>query len=158
MRRLGILGLIFFMAANAGAMGVGVQPALAGGSAPTLAPPVIHEQFTLLPCTQGTTLGMEGCAEHDLLRADTRIDKEVRLLFSLLFDNAARERLTKAQVTWMAFRQADCRSQSDVYEGGTQAAVEFGRCALSDDKARSGELHAFYLGLVQGRHNAPRFP
>lgn len=158
MRRLGILGLIFFMAISTGAVGIDVPLASAGSSSPALTPPVIHEQFTLLPCAKGTTIGIEGCTEHQLVRADARIDKEVRVLFGLLHDNAARGRLTKAQVTWMTFRQADCLSQSDIYEGGTQAAVEFGLCALGDDKARIGQLRGFYLGLVQGRHNAPKFP
>ena len=158
MRRRAILRVITFMTLGAGAVGVGAPSALAATHVSTLAPPVIHEQFTLLPCTPGTTLGMEGCAEHELLRADQRIDREVRVLFGLVYDNVAREHLAKAQATWLVFRQADCLSQSDIYEGGTQAAVAFGQCAVRDDNARSGQLHGFYLGLVQGRHNPPTFP
>lgn len=155
MRRLGTLGLSLLTAAS---LAVAGSVSASAGTVAPLVPPIIHEDFTPLPCNQTTTLGLEGCAEHQLLRADQRIDREVRLLFGLLHDNAARGRLSTAQRTWLAYRRADCLSQSDIYEGGTQAAVEFGACAVSADLARSADLHGFYRGLVQGRHDAPAFP
>jgi uncharacterized protein YecT (DUF1311 family) len=123
-----------------------------------LQPPVIAEHFASLPCNQQTTVGMEGCGEREVLTADKRIDGEVGVLFKLLFNNAARQRLITAEAAWLTYRNADCLSQADIYEGGTQANVEYVACLVVEDKARSADLDLFYKGLVQGRDHPPHFP
>ncbi|MHB1509716.1 MAG: lysozyme inhibitor LprI family protein [Acidimicrobiales bacterium] len=125
---------------------------------PPLKPPVIVEPFTLLPCNAGTTIGMEGCAEHRIIAADKRIDREIRILFAVLHDNAARRRLAEAQTAWFLYRQADCRSQADINEGGSQSVVDAAICAVTDDKSRSTDLRDFYRALEQGRQSIPAFP
>jgi len=156
-------------AATAVVLGVGARvvisavgnPAAAASlanRAPTIKPPVITEAFTLLPCDQDSTIGMEGCAEHQLVAADKRIDKEVALLFAVLRDNAARRRLVQAQSAWFAYRQADARSHADIYEGGSESGVVSLTCAVNDDKARSTDLYGFFRGLEQGRAHVPAFP
>jgi uncharacterized protein YecT (DUF1311 family) len=109
-------------------------------------PPVITESFTLLPCNKGSTIGTEGCEEHQLVTADKRIDREVSVLFALLHDDAARSRLVRAETAWFAYRQADSASQADIYEGGSESAVVAVLCATNDDKARSTDLYGFFQG------------
>ncbi|MDA8291554.1 MAG: lysozyme inhibitor LprI family protein [Actinomycetota bacterium] len=130
----------------------------ADASPPPLPPPVISEPFTVLPCHPATTLGSEGCAEHDLLAADRRIDQEVRVLFGLLHGDAARARLATAESAWLAYRRADCSSQSDAYAGGSFAPVAFALCEVHDDADRSADLRRFYRALVEGRSRPPAFP
>jgi len=110
-------------------------------------PPVITESFTLLPCNKGSTIGTEGCEEHQLVTADKRIDREVSVLFALLHDDAARSRLVRAETAWFAYRQAESASQADIYEGGSESAVVAVLCATNDDKARSTDLYGFFQGL-----------
>jgi uncharacterized protein YecT (DUF1311 family) len=136
-----------------------LSPAVSAASLPSkLKPPVISEPFTKSPCNQKTTVGMEGCQENQILRADQRIDREVSLLFTLLRDDAARERLIRVQQTWLAFRKADCLSQSDVAEGGTAAGIYASVCYVNDDSARSQDLEGFYEDLTQGNDHPAKFP
>ena len=80
--------------------------ASAAKKAPPMKPPVITESFTLLPCNKGSTIGTEGCEEHQLVTADKRIDREVSVLFALLHDDAARSRLVRARRTSMRAGQS----------------------------------------------------
>jgi uncharacterized protein YecT (DUF1311 family) len=132
--------------------------ASAAKKAPPMKPPVITESFTLLPCNKGSTIGTEGCEEHQLVTADKRIDREVSVLFALLHDDAARSRLVRAETAWFAYRQADSASQADIYEGGSESAVVAVLCATNDDKARSTDLYGFFQGLELGRSHVRAFP
>ena len=130
--------------------GVGLGPERTPSAAspakkvPAIKPPVIAESFTLLPCDQGSTIGMEGCQEHRLVAADKRINREVSLLFTVLHDNAARSRLLRAETDWFAYRQADSASQADIYEGGSESDVVAVECAVNDDRTRSKDLYGFF--------------
>lgn len=130
-----------------GALAVGA--AVAASATSRLRPPVIHESFTLLSCPAHpvSTLDLEGCAEHRILREDRRVDVEVAAIFPLLYDNAARRRLIAAQTVWLRFRAADCSSESDQYEGGTLAGVVAANCFADVDAARVTELRAFKARL-----------
>ncbi len=107
------------------AFGTAEDPAAAAAAraAPQMKPPVIAEPFTVLACAQNSTIGMEGCEEHKLVGADKRIDREVRLLFTILPDSPARRRLAQAETARFAYRQADSRSRGDIYEGGSESPV-----------------------------------
>jgi uncharacterized protein YecT (DUF1311 family) len=112
-----------------------------------LSPPVIHESFTPLPCsgTPGhrSTLQMEGCAEHQILASDKKIDALNQEIFGKLFDAAARRRFIAGHNAWFAYRQAYCASASDVFEGGTEAAVVDADCTASVNSQHVTDLKAF---------------
>ncbi|MGD0809623.1 MAG: lysozyme inhibitor LprI family protein [Acidimicrobiales bacterium] len=128
----------------------------AGSSA--LSAPVITEHFEpVLPCNQNTTLGQEGCGEHEVLAADKQLNADVKIVFALLGNAAARAFVT-AETTWMTYRTEDCTSQSDIYQGGTELPVVYAYCLASDDSSRRQDLKAFYAGLTQGMAKAPKFP
>jgi uncharacterized protein YecT (DUF1311 family) len=95
------------------------------------APPTIHEPFTLLPCPPkpATTIALEGCAEHAILRGDAAIDKRVRAIFSLL-PRAGRASFVRGEVSWLAYRRAICDAESSKYAGGTIAPVIFAQCEI----------------------------
>ncbi|HUA69991.1 MAG TPA: lysozyme inhibitor LprI family protein [Solirubrobacteraceae bacterium] len=112
-----------------------------------LAPPVIHESFTPLPCTGApghrTTLEMEGCAEQQILTSDKRIDALNQEIFGKLFDAAARRRFIAGHNAWLTYRHAYCLSASDVFEGGTEAGVADATCTAAVNSQHVTNLKAF---------------
>jgi uncharacterized protein YecT (DUF1311 family) len=150
--------------------GVLMIPAFSAGSlvhapdhhpaaAPVLEPPIITESFRpVLPCNANTTLGQEGCAEHEVVALDRQLDADVKVVFGLLGDDAARRDFIAAQAAWTRYRNTDCNSQSDVYEGGTEQPVVYGLCLASDDASRRQGIKAFFAELTQDRATVPKFP
>jgi uncharacterized protein YecT (DUF1311 family) len=120
--------------------------ALTGATAnATLAPPVIHESFTPLPCPAHpqSTIDLEGCAEQHILRTDHQINLVAAVIFARLFDDAARRRFIAAQTAWLAYRRVDCESMSDQYEGGTLAGLVAATCTADRSAQRLKDLRAF---------------
>ncbi|HXW78807.1 MAG TPA: lysozyme inhibitor LprI family protein, partial [Acidimicrobiales bacterium] len=112
----------------------------------------------VLPCNEGTTLGQEGCAEHEVVALDRQLDADVRIVFGLLADDAARRDFIAAQMAWTRYRSADCNSQSDVYQGGTEQPVVYGLCLATDDASRRQDIKGFFAQLTQDRATVPKFP
>jgi uncharacterized protein YecT (DUF1311 family) len=127
-------------------------------SAGTLAPPVITEPYTPLPCHRNTTLGLEGCTEGQLTTADRGINEQVKVLFDAI--SAARQRRTfvAVETEWMKYRTADCSTVSAIFQGGTIAPLEYALCEVRDDEARSADLHSYFSLLEEGRSNPPKWP
>ncbi|MGA3221293.1 MAG: lysozyme inhibitor LprI family protein [Acidimicrobiales bacterium] len=139
--------------------GASAASVAAPAPAPAPKPPVITEQFNPpLACNQQSNLGVEGCAERQVDRADARVNAEVKVLFRFVYDNASRRDLVTAESAWLAYRTADCTSQSDMYEGGTEQPIAFLQCLAVDDQSRSADLKGFYSDLTQGRQHVPAFP
>lgn len=130
----------------------------ATSSAAVLTPPEITEPFTPLPCHHGTTLGLEGCAEGQLLSADRRINEQVKLLFSVIATTQQKRSFVAVEQEWLTYRKADCSTVSAVFQGGTIAPVEYALCEVRDDEARSTDLHSYFGLLEEGRGNVPRWP
>jgi uncharacterized protein YecT (DUF1311 family) len=116
------------------------------------APPVIHEHFTLLPCPRSkaaasTTIGIEGCQEHAIVRSDAKIDTLAKLILAQLHDLAARRRFVAGERSWLAYRRAFCLSQSDLYEGGTASPIAYGACVVGVNAQHVAALAAFHGDL-----------
>jgi uncharacterized protein YecT (DUF1311 family) len=145
----------FTAAAIAATAATSIASAQAGGRAQarvaTLAPVVIHETFTPLPCSGAaqhrTTLQMEGCAEQQILRSDAQINLLEAQIFAILPDDRARRDLGAAQHAWLGYRKADCLSMSDIFEGGTEAAVVDAQCVAGRDVQRVKDLRSFHQAL-----------
>jgi uncharacterized protein YecT (DUF1311 family) len=123
----------------------------AHAAAVKLVPPVIHEPFTPLPCggtpTKRTTVQQEGCAERDILRSDKLIDATSKTIFRRLRDDPARRRFMAGARAWLTYRNADCASFSDVFEGGSQAPVLAVQCEAGRNKSRLADLRTFASDL-----------
>jgi uncharacterized protein YecT (DUF1311 family) len=149
-----VLGLIVGAPTAAGALTQ--RP---NGSSSALKPPVITEDFKpVIACDPTTTAGQEGCGEHKVLAADAQLDADLKVIFDLLTGDAARRDFVTAQTAWLTFRNADCKSQSDAYQGGTEQPVAYIYCLAADDSTRRQELKGFYNVLTQGLDHAPKFP
>jgi uncharacterized protein YecT (DUF1311 family) len=149
--------------ANRNRLVVPIALALAGGGAGAIAlarplatpaklsPPVIHEMFTPLPCggkpANRTTLQQLGCAEQAILRTDKELDSVAKSIFSRVRDDPARGRFLAAAEAWLTYRNADCASRSDVFEGGTQAPVLAAQCMAAHNRTRLSNLRTFARDL-----------
>jgi uncharacterized protein YecT (DUF1311 family) len=126
--------------------------------ASTITAPLVTEDFKpVLPCNQNTTIGQEGCGEHEVLVADKELNADVKIIFDLLGKASDRAFVT-AQTTWVTYRSEDCTSQADIYQGGTEMPVAYVYCLASDDTSRRADLKAFFAALTQGMVHVPKFP
>jgi len=132
--------------------------ASASGATGKLSPPVIREKFTVLPCNHETTVGLEGCAEGQLLATDHRINVEVALLFRVLDGATQRRSFVTSEDLWFKYRDADCQSVASIYGGGTLAPVEFADCEVLDNESRSVDLLGHYELVEQGSSSPPAWP
>jgi uncharacterized protein YecT (DUF1311 family) len=123
----------------------------------TVVTPIISEHFTKLPCNHKNTLGLEGCAEGQLLSADRRIDNEVKLLFSLI-PRAQQKSLTSSQKVFLTYRKSTCTAFSDVYRGGTFAPVEYALCEVRLDEVQSTTLHVYFRLANEGASRTLKWP
>jgi uncharacterized protein YecT (DUF1311 family) len=135
--------------------GAGVSDA---SSAATLTPPVITEPFTPLPCHHGTTLGLEGCAEGQLLSADRHLNEQVKLLVEVISTVHQKRSFVAVEKEWLSYRKADCSTVLAIFQGGTIAPVEYALCEVRDDEARSTDLHSYFGLLEEGRSDIPTWP
>ncbi|HEY4348824.1 MAG TPA: lysozyme inhibitor LprI family protein [Gaiellaceae bacterium] len=131
---------------------VSVAMSAAAGAVAPLRPPVIRELFTLLPCPtspsrRDSTIGMEGCQEHMIVASDARIDALAKQIFGQLADDPARRRFVAGEKAWLAYRSAFCNSQSDIFEGGTGAPVEFAGCVVHVNAQHVKDLTEFHGDL-----------
>jgi uncharacterized protein YecT (DUF1311 family) len=138
--------------ASATALLAAASPAgAARGHKATLSPPVIHESFSPLPCSGApsnrTTLQQEGCAEQQILRSDKTINGLNQSIFGKLFDNQARRDLIAGHKAWLAYRHSFCQSESDVFEGGTEAGVLFATCEAQINSDHVRNLKTFLADL-----------
>ncbi len=130
---------------------IAVAQADSGGSAhaAALSPPAIHEPFAapgrLLPCdpSDDSTPGLEGCAEHRVLKSDAQIDKLNGSIASGLATAPMRRAFVAAHRAWLAYRNADCKSMSSIYEGGTLMPLAYIQCVEARNKQRIEDLRGF---------------
>jgi uncharacterized protein YecT (DUF1311 family) len=121
--------------------------ALAAASAAAASgPPVIHEPFTLLPCPkqQVSTLDLEGCNEHALVRSDARVNALAARVWRAV-PGAGRPAFIRGERSWLAYRQASCEAEVARFAGGTIRPVAYLGCEISRNRAHLGEL----AGMLQ---------
>lgn len=109
-------------------------------AAASLQVPDIQENFTLLPCARATTVGLEGCAEHQVLALDRRIDQLQQEVFHRLNGVTAQRRFIRAASEWYVYRRLTCLSAATAYQGGTFAPVSFADCLVLIDQHRLDDL------------------
>jgi uncharacterized protein YecT (DUF1311 family) len=115
------------------------------GQASNFEPPIIGEDFTLLPCPARpkSTLDFEGCAEHEILKSDKAINVVAREIFRQLGTRPARARFVRAERAWLTYRRAACASRADLFEGGSASVIVSGNCVVAQNRAHLRELRAF---------------
>jgi len=120
-------------------------------AARALSAPVVGEHFTPLACSgkpaKRSTLQMEGCAEHELLALDRRVNAQNRRIFAALTTRAGRRAFVTANASWVAFRHAACTAATDNYAGGSIAPLVYVECEQRMDRGHLSELRALAAAL-----------
>jgi len=144
-RVLAAIVAVVAVAALGVAQAHGGTPAQAGKPSPS----PIHELFSapgrLLPCKADdkTTPGLEGCAEHRVLKSDGQIDKLNSSISSGLANARMQREFVAAHRAWLAYRNADCNSMSSIYEGGTLLPLAYLECIEGRNEQRIKDLREF---------------
>lgn len=141
------------LAATAAALALAAAPAGASdGHAAKLAPPLIRESFTPMPCSgspgKRSTLQEEGCAEQQTLHSDKQIDSLNQKIFNALHTTSARRDLIAGHRAWLAYRKSYCLSVSDVFQGGTLAGVVDADCVATVNGQHVSNLKMFLKDLT----------
>lgn len=82
---------------------------------------------------------MNTCAFQDYQRADARLNAAYKKRVVVL-DKAQLERLRTAQRAWITFRDAQCRYEAGVYEGGSMAPLVHSSCLTQLTEERTKVL------------------
>jgi uncharacterized protein YecT (DUF1311 family) len=134
------------------ALATSASAGASGGHAARLAPPVIHEPFTPMPCTgrpgNRTTLQQEACSEQQILRSDKQINALNVKIFNALPSTSARRDLIAGHRAWLAYRKSYCLSVSDVFQGGTLAGVVDADCVATVNGQHVTNLRTFLKDLT----------
>jgi uncharacterized protein YecT (DUF1311 family) len=135
-------------------IGVLAPPVVAAGAArPVLFSLVAHDSLPkgITSCPNGSEIGLFDCAALQVRAIDRRLDATaVQILVAdkreetgpgaQLTNAAATADLSRAERTWLAFRNADCNAWSDHNAGGTIVPLDIVQCAVMDGKTRLAEL------------------
>lgn len=130
-------------------LAVAALAAPARASAGGLAPPVIEEPFTALPCPihPDTTIDVVGCQERRILRTDRAIDREVAAAFSSLRTQTARLSFVIGERSWLRYRRHSCTAEAAAYVGGSAEPVAYLTCTLRRNRSHLAELGAMRRAL-----------
>jgi uncharacterized protein YecT (DUF1311 family) len=103
-----------------------------------------HVSATAAECADHTTLGMLDCAKASLTRADDDLNAVYRRLQQRfeLGDNGLRL-LTKAEESWIAYRDAECDFTTSGSVGGSIRPVVVTSCLERETKIRTQALREF---------------
>jgi uncharacterized protein YecT (DUF1311 family) len=120
-------------------------------SAAAIAPPVIHEPFTALPCPlhPDTTIDVIGCQEHRVLRTDRMIDGQVRAIFRRLRTDDARSTFAAGERRWLQYRRQSCSAEASHLAGGSAHSVALLSCDLRRNTSHLADLATMRKALAQ---------
>jgi uncharacterized protein YecT (DUF1311 family) len=122
-----------------------------GAARAGLAPPVIHEPFTPLPCPlhPDTTLDVEGCQEVRILRTDRAIDDAVSVVFRRLRTMNARLSFVAGEQNWLRYRRQSCLAEASRYRRGTVEQVAYATCTLRRNRSHLVDLLAMKAAFAR---------
>lgn len=120
-------------------------------AAAAIAPPVIHEPFTALPCPlhPDTTIDVIGCQEHRVLRTDRAIDTQAGAIFHLLRTDGRRSTFVAGERSWLQYRRRSCSTEASHFAGGSAHAVALLSCTLQRNTSHLSDLTAMRKTLAQ---------
>jgi uncharacterized protein YecT (DUF1311 family) len=120
-------------------------------AAAAIAPPVIHEPFTALPCPlhPDTTVDVIGCQEHRVLRTDRAIDAQVETIFRLLRTDTGRSAFAAGERSWLSYRRQACAAEASRVAGGSLHGVALLGCELRRNTTHLAELTAMRKALAR---------
>lgn len=99
-----------------------------------------QQQQSKQPCGKfDTQAEASECAYREYQAADAEMNKAYSQLVSKI-DADARARLKEAELSWIKYRDANCRYESSFYLGGTMRPMIESFCLARMTKARTAEI------------------
>jgi uncharacterized protein YecT (DUF1311 family) len=102
------------------------------------------------PCKDPMTqFDMNFCSRRDYEKADAELNKVYKKLTLELagFTNDLRPKFQEAQSLWLKYRDANCDSESSIYEGGSIRPTIYYSCLASVTRERTKRIKAFLADL-----------
>lgn len=89
-----------------------------------------------------TTRQMNACSEQDMKMADDKLNLLYQKLTKQISDQQ-KQRLTKAQLAWINFRDKTCEYERGQFEGGTLATSTYKYCLARITRQRITDLENY---------------
>jgi uncharacterized protein YecT (DUF1311 family) len=93
-------------------------------------------------CASGVQLYMNICSLYGYYVADAALNEQYRSLHSRLKEATARDRLTKAQRAWVAWRDASCDFETSTGEDGSFRPTALALCRKGMTEKRTEQIAA----------------
>ena len=93
-------------------------------------------------CNAQTMLDMKDEAGMKYKQADAEMTRIYKMARDTC-DIAGKERLKKAQLAWIKYRDLCCEAEGAIYEGGSMSGLAYSNCMIEVTKERSGRLKAY---------------
>lgn len=94
----------------------------------------------------GTTYEMRMCLSKIHQKSDAELNAAYRAALQEMRDSKRHsDSLRTAERRWIAYRDAQCKAQYDLFEGGTGGPIEELACLIEMTDQRTAELKRIYL-------------
>lgn len=105
-----------------------------------------------VPCGEtGTQAEANACARQEYQKADAEMNKVYGRLMTELADYKGddQQKLQRAQALWLQYRDANCESESSIYQGGSIRPAVYNSCLASVTRERARRLNEFLAATTQ---------
>ena len=93
-------------------------------------------------CNAQTMIDMKDEAGVKYKQADNEMNRIYKLAAATC-DSAGKEKLKKAQLAWIKYRDLCCEAEASIYEGGSMSGLVYTNCMTDLTKERSGRLKVY---------------
>ena len=93
-------------------------------------------------CNAQTMFDMKDEAGMKYKQADEEMNRIYKMARDTC-DSAGKERLKKAQLAWIKYRNLCCETEALIYEGGSMSGLAYSNCMIDVTKERTNRLKAY---------------
>jgi uncharacterized protein YecT (DUF1311 family) len=93
-------------------------------------------------CNSQTMIDMKDEAGMQYKQADKEMNRIYKLATAAC-DSAGKERLKKAQLAWIKYRDLCCEAEASIYEGGSMYGLAYANCMAGVTKERTDRLRVY---------------
>jgi uncharacterized protein YecT (DUF1311 family) len=93
-------------------------------------------------CNAQTMIDMKDEAGVKYKQADVEMNRIYKLATATC-DSAGKEKLKKAQLAWIKYRDLCCEAEASIYEGGSMYGLAYTNCMTDLTKERTGRLKVY---------------
>jgi uncharacterized protein YecT (DUF1311 family) len=93
-------------------------------------------------CNAQTMFDMKDEAGMKYKQADAEMTRIYKMARDTC-DSAGKERLKKAQLAWIKYRDLCCEAEAMIYEGGSMSGLAYSNCMIDVTKERTNRLKSY---------------